>query len=91
VVSVKDIIDRLLILRGAIPLKENETELFQVELANKIRGGRAVGNLYGVARFIEHCESIPLAVRRRRHTYVLTPQTDEELARFVCTTLNLPS
>jgi hypothetical protein len=41
-----------------------------IELANKIERGRCVGNLYGVARYIDGC----------RNTWVLQPQPSEELA-----------
>lgn len=43
---------------------------YKLELANKIERGRCVGNLYGVARYIDGC----------RNTYVLEPQPSEEVA-----------
>lgn len=46
----------------------------RVELANKVRGGRAVGNLYGVGRY---------ASNGRRLGWLLEPQEDEELARRI--------
>lgn len=51
-----------------------KTVSFKVELANKIRDGRAVGNLYGVARYINGC----------RNTWVLAPQDSEQAARAFC-------
>jgi hypothetical protein len=43
-----------------------------VELANDIRGGRAVGNLWGVARYLSD---------GRRTSYILRPQPSEKVAR----------
>lgn len=51
---------------------------FKVELANKIRGGRAVGNLWGVGKYVDG----------RRHGYALTPQESEERAREVARAMN---
>jgi len=47
---------------------------YRVELANKIRDGRAVGNLWGVARLIDGC----------RGGWHLEPQDDESLAYATC-------
>jgi hypothetical protein len=44
---------------------------YKVELANREKGGRVVGTLFGVARYINGC----------RNTWVLKPQENEELAR----------
>lgn len=47
---------------------------FKVELANKMDAdGRAVGNLYGVALYLDGC----------RCNYILDPQGSEEAARAV--------
>ena len=51
---------------------------YRVELDNLIRGSRAVGNLYGVARFRNGC----------RAGYVLEPQGDRELAVRTAAELN---
>lgn len=53
-------------------------ETFKVELANEIRNGRTVGNLYGVARYVDGC----------RCCYVLRPQADRELAYRTAAELN---
>lgn len=46
----------------------------KVELANKIRNGRAVGNLYGVGRYDQS---------GRRLGWELEPQEDEDAARAI--------
>jgi hypothetical protein len=51
---------------------------YKVELANKISGGRAIGNLWGVARYIDG----------RRGGYVLQPQDSEQRARDLAADLN---
>jgi transposase-like protein len=51
---------------------------YKVELANKIRGGRAVGNLWGVSRW----------VGGRRNCWALQPQEDEQRARNLAETSN---
>lgn len=50
---------------------------FGVSLANRIDGGRAVGNLYGVSVYLGG----------RRGGYVLEPQRDEGLARRIADAL----
>lgn len=54
------------------------TITFRVGLANKIVRGRAVGNLWGVSRFVDG----------RRNTWILSPQEDEALARDLAQRLN---
>lgn len=44
---------------------------FKVELANKIRNGRAVGNLWGVGTYVDG----------RRTCYAIEPQESEDVAR----------
>ena len=51
---------------------------YRVGLANKIERGRAVGNLWGVARYVDG----------RRNHWVLEPQASEQHARAVCAALN---
>lgn len=51
---------------------------FRVELANYTRADRAVGSLYGVARYVDDC----------RQTWVLVPQADRELAYNTALKLN---
>jgi hypothetical protein len=62
-----------------MPVKAGTRITFKVELANKIEHGRAVGNLWGVARYLDGC----------RNTWVLPPQGDESLAREACATLGM--
>jgi len=50
----------------------SHTGTAKVELANDIRGGRNVGNLWGVARY---------TVDGRRGSYLLQPQRSESVAR----------
>lgn len=50
---------------------------YRVELANDIRAGRAIGNLWGVADYVGGC----------RRGYVLLPQASEVLARETCARL----
>lgn len=45
--------------------------VYKIELANKIRNGRAVGNLYGVGKYVNGC----------RQGYALEPQDSESKAR----------
>jgi len=54
---------------------------YKVEIANKFKGSRVVGNLYGVGKF----------VGGRRHGWVLEPQDDEKLARSTAKKLNAKS
>ncbi len=52
---------------------------YQVELANRIVRGRAVGNLYGVARYVDG----------QRMGWVLSPQADESRARHLADLANV--
>lgn len=56
----------------------NDRYSYRVELANKIAGGRAVGNLWGVAKLINGC----------RNTWVLEPQESEQKARDLAEVAN---
>lgn len=51
---------------------------YKVELANKVVGGRVVGNLYGVAEY----------VGGKRRDWALKPQADEKKARDTAKKLN---
>lgn len=51
---------------------------YRVELANRIKRGRCVGNLYGVARYVDG---------RREGGWVLDPQLDDRLASGVALVL----
>ena len=51
---------------------------YKVGLANKIVRGRAVGNLWGVSRYIDG----------NRNCWVLEPQESEQKARQVCAELS---
>ena len=57
----------------------NNAYSYRVELANEIRGGRAVGNLFGVAKLINGC----------RGGWVLEPQKDQQKARDFADAANL--
>ena len=52
-------------------MRANERLTYKVELANKIIGGRAVGNLWGVGEYIDG----------RRRNWAMAPQEDEQRAR----------
>ena len=52
---------------------------YKLELANKIEGGRAVGNLYGVGRYVNDC----------RCGWALPPQEDKQRALNFVATANL--
>ena len=52
-------------------MTQNTTTTYRVELANKVRNGRAVGNLWGVARYVDG----------RRRGWALSPQENEAAAR----------
>ena len=51
---------------------------YKVALANKVINGRAVGNLWGVMRYIDGCQNC----------WVMAPQESEQAARAYCAELS---
>ena len=56
----------------------NDTITYRMELANKISGGRCVGNLYGVARYNNGC----------RAGWELKPQNSKDQALAITAKMN---